>query len=99
MFNQVLVANYGLVALQYRREIAPFLYLHFRETLIWADRAAVTDNNKFLFKSSTGAATTIGVDTGFFWNSALYLGYSWDSSFIRNGKSGSAMILTWSKLF
>jgi hypothetical protein len=99
MFNQVLVANYALAALQYRRELASFLFLHLRETLIWADRAAVTDTNRFLFKSSTGAATTIGLDSGFFWNSSLYLGYSWDSSFIRNGKAGSALILTWSKLF
>lgn len=99
MFNQVLVSNYALLALGYRRELAPFIYLHLRETFIWADRAAVTDTNQFLFKSSTGAATTIGVDTGFFWNSALYLGYSWDTGFIRNGKPGSGLILTWSKAF
>jgi hypothetical protein len=99
MFNQILVSNYALVALEYRRELAFFLYLHLRETLIWADRAAVTDTNKFLFKSSTGAATTIGLDTGFFWNSALYLSYSWDSGFIRNGKPGSGLILVWNKSF
>lgn len=99
MFNQVLVANYTLAALEYRRELAFFIYLHLRETFIWADRAAVTDTNTFLFKSSTGAATTIGLDTGFFWNSELYLGYSWDSGFIRNGRSGSGLILTWNKSF
>jgi len=99
MFNQVLVSNYVLLGLGYRRELAPFIYLHLRETFIWADRAAVTDTNQFMFKSSTGAATTIGVDTGFFWNSALYLGYSWDTGFVRNGKSGSGLILTWSKAF
>jgi hypothetical protein len=99
MFNQVLVANYALAALEYRRELAPFLYLHLRETHIWADRAAVTDTNKFLFKSTTGTATTIGLDTGFFWNSELYLAYSWDSGFIRNGKPGSGLILTWNKSF
>lgn len=99
MFNQVLVSDYALAALQYRRELAPFLYLHLRETFIWADRAAVTDTNRFLFKSSTGAATTVGLDTGFFWNSALYLGYSWDSGFVRNGKPGSALILAWCKSF
>ncbi|MFZ3209135.1 MAG: porin [Geobacteraceae bacterium] len=99
MFNRVLVSNYAMAALEYRRELAPFIYLRLRETFIWANRAAVTDSNKFLFKSSTGAATTIGLDTGFFWNSALYLGYSWDSSFIRNGKSGSGLILAWSKSF
>ncbi len=99
MFNQVLVSNYILAALQYRRELAPFLYLHLRETFIWAERAAVTDTNRFLFKSTTGAATTIGVDTGFFWDSALYLGYAWDSGFVRNGKPGSGLILTWIKSF
>ena len=99
MFNQVLVSNYALAALQYRRELASFLYLHLRETFLWADRAAVTDTNKFLFKNSTGAATTIGLDTGFFWNSSLYFGYSWDSGLIRNGTSGSALILTWDKSF
>ncbi len=99
MFNQVLVADYALAALEYRRELAFFIYLHLRETLIWADRAAVTDTNKFYFKSTTGAATTIGLDTGFFWDSELYLGYSWDSGFIRNGESGSGVILTWNKSF
>jgi hypothetical protein len=99
MFNQVLVSNYTLAALEYRRELNFFMYLHLRETLIWADRAAVTDSNRFLFKSTTGASTTIGLGTGFFWNSELYLGYSWDSGFVRNGKPGSGLILAWYKSF
>ncbi len=97
MFNQVLVADYALLAFEYRRELAPFIYLHLRETVIWADRAAATDSNQFFFKSSTGAASTVGLDTGFFWNSSLYLGYSWDTGFVRNGKPGSGLILLWSK--
>ncbi len=99
MFNQVLVSNYALAVVEYRCELAFFIYLHLRETLIRADRAAVTDSNRFYFKSSTGAATTIGLDIGFFWNSELYLGYSRDSGFVRNGKPGSGMILTWNKSF
>lgn len=99
MFNQILVSNYALAALEYRHELAFFIYLHLRETLVWADRAAVTDSNNFLFKSSTGAATTIGVGSGFFWNSQLYLGYSWDTGFIRNGQPGSGVILAWYKSF
>jgi hypothetical protein len=99
MFNQVYVSNYALAALEYRRELAFFMYLHLRETFIWADRAAVTDSNKFLFKNSLGGATTIGLDTAFFWNSSLYLGYSWDTGFVRNGKPGNGMILTWNKSF
>jgi len=98
-FDQVLVSNYALAALEYRRELAFFLYLHLRETYIWADRAAVTSNNVFLFKSSTGAASTIGLETGFYWKSELFLGYSWDSGFIRNGKPGSGLILSWDKAF
>ena len=99
MFNQVLVSDYALAALEYRRELAFFLYLHLRETFIWADRAAVTDTNRFFFKSTTGVASTVGLDTGFLWNSELYLGYSWDSGFVRNGKAGSGIILTWNKSF
>lgn len=99
MFNQVLVSNYALAALEYRRELTFFMYLNLRETLIWADRVAVTDTNKLLYKSSTGASTTIGVGTGFFWHSELYLGYSWDSGFVRNGKPGSGLMLAWYKSF
>jgi hypothetical protein len=99
MFNQVLVSDYALAALEYRRELAFFIYLHLRETLIWANRAAVTGTNRFLFKSSTGASTTIGFGTGFYWKSELYLGYSWDSGFVRNGKPGSGLILAWYKSF
>jgi uncharacterized protein with beta-barrel porin domain len=29
----------------------------------------------------------------------LYLGYSWDSGFIRNGKPGSGLIPAWYKTF
>jgi hypothetical protein len=29
----------------------------------------------------------------------LYLGFSWDTGFIHNGKSGSGVILTWNKSF
>ncbi|MDA8431152.1 MAG: porin [Geobacteraceae bacterium] len=99
MFNTVFVSNYALANLEYRRELTFFMYLHLRETLIWADRAAVTAANQFLFKSSTGAATTVGLGSGFFWNSEVYLGYSWDSGFVRNGKQGSGLILAWYKSF
>jgi len=99
MFNQVLVSDYALAALEYRRELTFFMYLNLRETLIWANRAAVTDTNRFLFKSSTGASTTVGLGTGFFWKSEVYLGYSWDTGFVRNGKPGSGLILVWYKSF
>jgi len=33
------------------------------------------------------------------YSSELYLGYSWDSGFVRNGKPGSGLILAWYKSF
>ena len=33
------------------------------------------------------------------WPESHYTRSSWDSGFIRNGKSGSGMILTWNKSF
>jgi len=102
MFNNVLVSQYLMAAMEYRRELAFFLYAHVRETLIWADRASVETVggvNQVGFKSDHGAATTIGIDSGFFWNSSIYLDYSWDNGFIRNGKNGSGFILTWNKAF
>jgi hypothetical protein len=97
MFNNVLVSEYAMAALEYRRELAFFFYLHLRETLIWADRATVNNFGQIGFKSDHGAATTVGIDTGFFWNSSIYLAYSWDNGFIRDGKPGSGLILTWNK--
>jgi hypothetical protein len=99
MFHRVLVTNYALAVLEYRRELAFFIYLHVRETFMWAERAAVTDTNTFLFKNTNGEAATIGLDTGFLWKSKIYLDYSWDSGFVRNGKPGSGLIFTWNKAF
>jgi hypothetical protein len=99
MFNQIYVSDYLLAALEYRRELAFFLYLHLRGSFIWADQAAVSSTNQVIFKSSKGQAATIGLDSGFLWNSLIYFDYSWDSGFIRDGKSGSAFILTWNKAF
>ena len=101
MFNNVLVGNYAMGAVEYRRELAFFMYLHLRETFIWADRSTFISDTplKFGFKSDSGAATTIGIDTGFFWDSSIYLDYSWDSGFIRDGKEGSGLIVTWNKSF
>ncbi|HEY5973891.1 MAG TPA: porin [Geobacteraceae bacterium] len=101
MFNNILVTNYAMAALEYRRELTFFMYLHLRGTYIWADRSTALSENpvKFGFKSDNGYATTVGLDTGFFWNSELYLGYNWDSGFIRDGKTGNGIILTWNKSF
>lgn len=99
MFNEILVADYALANLEYRRELTFFMYLHLRGSFIWADQLALSSTNQVVFKSSNGQAATIGLDTGFLRISEVYLAYSWDSGFIRNGKPGSGIILTWNKAF
>jgi hypothetical protein len=97
MFNEILVADYALANLEYRRELTFFMYLHVRSSFIWASQMALSDANQVMFKSRNGQAATVGLDTGFLWNSEIYLAYSWDSGFIRNGKPGSGLIFTWNK--
>jgi hypothetical protein len=99
MFNEILVADYALANLEYRRELTFFMYLHLRGSFIWANQLALSSASQLVFKSSNGRAATIGIDTGFLRISEIYLAYSWDSGFIRNGKSGSGIILTWNKAF
>jgi len=97
MFGLIPVANYNMVAVEYRRELTFFMYLHLRGTFLQADRVSIIGANQVGFASSYGKNALIGLDTGFLWNSELYLAYSWDSGFIRNGASGSGLILTWNK--
>jgi hypothetical protein len=91
------VVNYNMVAVEYRRELAFFMYLHLRGTYLEADRASIIGTNQIISASNYGKNALIGLDTGFFWNSEIYVAYSWDSGFIRNGTSGSGFILTWNK--
>jgi hypothetical protein len=99
MFNNLLASDYVIGVLEYRRELTFFMYLHLRDTYAWADHATVTGGGEVAFKSINGNSFTVGLDTGFFWNSELYLGYNYDNGFIRDGKSGSGYILTWNKSF
>jgi hypothetical protein len=97
MFNEILVSDYALANLEYRRELTFFLYLHLQSSFIWANQMALSDADQVIFKGRDGEAFTVGLDTGFLWNSEIYLAYSWDSGFIRNGRSGSGLIFTWNK--
>ncbi|GEM_PF-194255 len=98
-YDSALVADYLLAGLRYRREFLPFLYISVGETFIHAEKGTVSGKSgkELLFRWKNGAATTIGIDTGFLWDSSLYLGYSWDTGFIRDGRGGSSFIMTWNK--
>lgn len=99
LYAQTFVSEYFLINLEYRRELFFFIYLHLRGTFIWADRATIIGGNQIGFKSDDGQSASIGLTSGFFWDSHLHLQYARDSGFLRDGKPGNSMLLLWSKPF
>jgi hypothetical protein len=97
-FNQFPVSDYVVGTAEYRRELLFFLYLHLRGTLAWANRDVLT-SQPLRFRESRGQVLTVGLTSGFPWDSTLYLEYSYDSGILRNGISGNSMLLLWSKMF
>jgi hypothetical protein len=99
VYDDILASKYATATLGYRRELTFFLYLSLMESYLWADRVGARDNGQVLLRNTTAVSSTASLDCAFFWNSALYLAYTWDSGVIRGGKSGSGLLLTWNKLF
>ncbi|HUL40995.1 MAG TPA: hypothetical protein VLV32_03690 [Burkholderiales bacterium] len=97
MFNDIYVSDYALTAVEYRRELTFFMYLHLRGSFIWAHQAEVSNTGQVVFAADRGQAATVGLDSGFFWNSEVYLDFSHDTGFIRFGKPGNSITFTWNK--
>jgi len=98
-FNQFPASDYLLGNLEYRREFLPFLYLHVRGTLTWADRDLLSSPESVENDADFGKTFSVGFTSGFLWNSAIYLEYSHDDGFLRNGKPGDNALVLWSKSF
>jgi hypothetical protein len=98
MFNQFPVSDYFIGTLEYRRELLFFLYLHLRATLAWVDRTILT-SSRINFSENVGKAVSVGLTSGFIWDSQLYLEYSRDTEILRNGRSGNGILVLWSKSF
>ena len=98
LFSQLPASGYLIGALEYRREIFSFLYLHLRGTYARVRRELFAGNSGN-FLGESGQAMTAGITSGFFWNSELHLEYTYDSKILRSGTRGSNMILLWSKSF
>lgn len=99
IYDTLLAASYATASAGYRRELAFFLYLTALGSYIRADRATVQGGEQVVFKGKEGAAGTVSVDSAFFWDSSLYLAYTWESGVIRNGRSGGGVTVIWNKLF
>jgi hypothetical protein len=97
LFGQFPAAQYLIAALEYRRELFSFLYLHLRGTYGWLEREVFSGDRQLA--SGGGQALSAALTSGFFWKSELHLEYSYDSSLLRDGTTGSNIILLWSKSF
>ena len=99
LFNQFPASDYMIGTAEYRREFQPFLYLHLRGTLGWADRDLLTSALSVENDAGLGRALSVGITSGLPWQSSIYLEYSHDNGFLRNGVTGSTVIMLWSKGF
>jgi hypothetical protein len=102
LYNSFPVSDYVVSTLEYRRELLFFLYLHLRGTFAWgANRPDYASDQglKLRLTSTDAEAFSLGFTSGFFWNSQLYLEYSYDTKLLRNGTAGSSFMLLWSKSF
>ncbi len=98
MFDQFPVSDYVVGTVEYRRELLFFLYLHLRETFAWANRDVLTQRN-LKFSEDHGQTFSVGITSGFFWHSQLYLEYAHDTGILRNGPEGESWLVVWSKSF
>jgi len=98
-FNQFPASDYMIGNVEYRREFFPFLYLHLRGTFAWADRDLLSSPKSLENDADLGKAFSVGLTTGFIWDSSIYLEYSHDDGFLRKGKQGDSALVLWSKSF
>lgn len=102
LFNNFGVTDYVVGTLEYRLQLAFFLYLHLRGSFAWGGNRPEYDTTqglKLRLTSSDGQAFSVGLTSGFIADSQLYLEYSYDSKLLRNGRDGSSVMLLWSKSF
>lgn len=98
VFNQFYASDYAIGTVEYRRELLFFLHLHLRETFVWANRNIFSSPQE-QSSEARGDAFSVGLTSGFFWQSQLYLEYTRDNGFLRNGASGNSLLVLWSKIF
>ncbi|QWV95865.1 porin [Geomonas nitrogeniifigens] len=99
IYDRVLARGYASASAGYRRELTFFMYLSTLGSYVWADRSTAVGNDRVDFDEMHGAAATVALDSAFFWDSSLYLAWSWESGVMRNGRSGNGVTLMWNKLF
>jgi len=98
VYDDIFTTDYAIASAGFRRELAFFIYLSLVGSYIWTDRATALSDGRVDFHHVSAASGTASLDFAFFWNSSVNVSYVWDSGAIRNGRSGSGIIVTWNKL-
>ena len=96
-FDQFIAEKYLLGVIEYRLELDFYVYLHARVSLMWG-KFGMLELDEFTTKDFT-AAFTAAISTGFIWNSLLYAEYTIDDGFVRRGRPGHGILISWSKEF
>jgi hypothetical protein len=104
MFDQFVVKRYALLTAEYRFELVFFAYVHLRATIGWGEVATFdgVDGAPFAaprFATRRGEAYSLGITSGFLWNSQLYFEYAYDTGALRAGEDGHSLLAVWSKAF
>jgi hypothetical protein len=103
LFNQFPAADFVIGSLEYRYELLFFLYLHARATVAEINRPFFRQDSLHLshldFTRDYSGALSLGVTCGLPWGSQLYAEYAYDSRILRNGTTGSSILVLWSKAF
>lgn len=80
--------------------------IYFTPRLGGADVLPIGAANRTIFSSpqqksseARGDAFSVGLSSGFLWQSQVYLEYTRDNGFLRNGASGNSLLVLWSKIF
>lgn len=97
LFDQFIMERYLLLTLEYRLELFFFMYAHVRGTLGWGRVAGLDSEDRFTIDSTSSQSFSVGLTSGFLWDSLIYLEYSYDNGVVRPNDHGHAILISWSK--
>ena len=106
-YNEFFTDLYSIASLEYRYELLFFTYLHLRGNIAWVDRyrfdsPSITGPASYQF--DTIPSVTVGITTGFIWNSELEVYYTHSFGLLReidrNPRfGGNSVVVLWAREF
>ncbi len=99
-FDEFLVSRFALFSVEYRLEVLFFLYLHFKAVGGEVRKAELIQDEVSITENEFVGSLSIGLTSGFFWNSQLHFEYVNDQGVLgREDQDGHNFLVSWSKSF